>query len=86
MSSRKPDPPNPKAPRGSTQLSLEDTRKSRGLAVKRRTTGGYNPYDAVGRGKPTPQTDDKRKKPTDLRKLSEWIRHRREIDELNKKG
>jgi hypothetical protein len=64
-------------------LSLEDTisQKMRGVAAKRSGVSGYNPYDA----EPTagaPRPDGKRKR-TDLRKLSEWIRLRREVERLN---
>jgi hypothetical protein len=70
----KPDP----------KLSLEDTiaQRLRGVTPRSRTgVTGYNPYDAVPPEKP-PEDEDKGK-PTDLRKLSEWIRLQREIAELN---
>jgi hypothetical protein len=65
----------------SMELSLEDTlaQKMRGIAVTSRVpVAGYNPYDALAAGK------RRAKKPTDLRKLSEWIRLHREINELKK--
>jgi hypothetical protein len=66
------------------KLSLEDTiaQKMRGVPTKARTgVVGYNPYDAepAAKGK---QADGK-PKPTDLRKLSEWIRLQRQVAELN---
>ena len=64
------------------ELALEDTlvQKIRGLPVKARETGtGYNPYDTVP-AKPR----DEPKRPTDLRKLSEWIRLRRQVEALKK--
>jgi hypothetical protein len=66
------------------KLSLEDTvaQKMRGIPVKSRSgVVGYNPYDTV----PAAKTKDAegKDKPTDLRKLSEWIRLRREVAELN---
>jgi len=66
------------------KFSLEDTaaQKMRGLPVKTRSgSGGYNPYDAV----PAANAKDaeEQHKPTDLRKLSQWIRLKREVAELN---
>jgi len=74
----------------SMELSLEDTlaQKMRGIAVTTRApVAGYNPYDALGVGKRSDKgnsNEKKAKKPTDLRKLSEWIRLHREINELKK--
>jgi hypothetical protein len=67
-------------------LSLEDTfgQQARGLggAVKKKTGhSGYNPYDAGPTGKPR---ETEKKKPTDLRKLSEWIRLKRDVEALDK--
>ena len=65
-------------------LSLEDTiaQRLRGVVPKSRTgVTGYNPYDAVPPEKL--REDEDKDKPTDLRKLSEWIRLQREIAELN---
>jgi hypothetical protein len=86
MKRRTPDPPDPTTDDGSMELSLEDTlaQRMRGVPVKARTTGGYNPYDAVPLGKAKEQGQDKRKQRTDLRKLSEWIRLTKEINELKK--
>jgi len=67
------------------ELSLEDTlsQKMRGVAVRTRTAvTGYNPYNADPKGK----SKQPARKPTDLRKLSEWIRLHREIKELKKQG
>jgi hypothetical protein len=77
------------------ELSLEDT-----LSQHRRvsppgakgTVGGYNPYDT-----PIGSTEDRnprksgvspepKRKPTDLRKLSEWIRLQRQVEALKKDG
>lgn len=71
----------------SKKLTIEDTRaqKMRGLQIKTRSgKGGYNPYEAEAVDKSTDADGKQRKKPTDLRKLSEWIRLTREIDELKK--
>jgi hypothetical protein len=75
-----PTPPADADPK----LSLEDTiaQKLRGLPVKTRTgVIGYNPYDAVPPGEP--KAVEPKPKPTDLRKLSEWIRLQRQVAELN---
>lgn len=65
-------------------LSLEDTiaQKMRGVPTKTRAgVVGYNPYDAEPAGKA--KAADAKPKPTDLRKLSEWIRLQRQVAELN---
>jgi hypothetical protein len=65
-------------------FSLEDTmtQKMRGVPTKSRTAVvGYNPYDAEPAAKAKPAAA--RPKPTDLRKLSEWIRLQRQVAELN---
>jgi hypothetical protein len=66
------------------KLSLEDTiaQKQRGVPTKSRTgVVGYNPYDAEPAAKP--KDPELKPKPTDLRKLSEWIRLQRQVAELN---
>jgi hypothetical protein len=66
-------------------LSLEDTiaQKMRGVPVKTRTgVVGYNPYDAAA-AKAKSDAAAQKAKPTDLRKLSEWIRLTRQVAELN---
>ena len=66
------------------KLSLEDTisQKKRGVPTKSRTgVAGYNPYDAEPPAKA--KDADGKTKPTDLRKLSEWIRLQRQVAELN---
>ena len=71
------------------ELSLEDTlsQQRRVLAPRKGAVSGYNPYDtrvgASNAAKPTDSPDPKRK-PTDLRKLSEWIRLQRKVEELKK--
>ncbi|HEY4881735.1 MAG TPA: hypothetical protein VIH80_06105 [Steroidobacteraceae bacterium] len=83
MSKRDPQK-EPAAPAdGDSKLSLEDTiaQKMRGVPGKTRTgVVGYNPYDAVPAIKPN--SDEVKPKPTDLRKLSEWIRLQRQVAEL----
>ena len=66
------------------KLSLEDTiaQKQRGVPTKSRTgVVGYNPYDAEPAAKA--KAAELKPKPTDLRKLSEWIRLQRQVAELN---
>jgi hypothetical protein len=66
-------------------LSLEDTmaQKMRGVPTKSRTgVVGYNPYDAAA-AKAKSDAAKEKPKPTDLRKLSEWIRLTRQVAELN---
>lgn len=64
-------------------LSLEDTaaRHQRGLPARSRTgVSGYDPYDST----PAQKRAEARRKPTDLRKLSEWIRLQRQVEALKK--
>jgi hypothetical protein len=93
--SQPPDPAAAPQADGEFELSLEDTaaRAARAAGTKQPAAakgipaGGYNPYDvspdqlaAAARTaalKPRP-------KPKDLRKLSEWIRTRRQVDALKK--
>jgi hypothetical protein len=66
------------------ELSLEDTatERQRGVApTKRDGQVGYNPYDAPP-AVPTVQT----RRPKDLRKLSEWIRLQKQVEELKKEA
>jgi len=72
-------------------LSLEDTvaQQSRGLAPKGRTGAvvGYDPYDAATSKPLKPAAvplPEENRKPTDLRKLSEWIRLQRQVQALKK--
>jgi hypothetical protein len=85
MNSRIPDKRDANADDDSAEISLEDTitQRMRGLPVKTRTTGGYNPYDTVPLDK-SKGKDKLRKKSTDLRKLSEWITRTREVKKLKK--
>jgi hypothetical protein len=90
-------PADPSAPAEiEFELTLEDTlsQHSRGLTPhgKKGTVVGYNPYDT-----PNVPVEDRnprnpgippepKKKPTDLRKLSEWIRLQRQVEALKKQG
>jgi hypothetical protein len=72
------------------ELSLEDTlsQQRRGVSPQgnKGPVVGYNPYDTpVDAKKPVADPDAKRK-PTDLRKLSEWIRLQRQVQALKKDG
>ena len=68
------------------ELSIEDTlaQKMRGVNVaptpKPKPDDGYNPYDTW----PSIQEPDAAKRNTDLRRLSEWIRLKRQIESLKK--
>jgi hypothetical protein len=65
-------------------LSLEDTvaQKMRGVAPRAKSgLSGYNPYDMAPTSANSPAVGQK---PTDLRKLSEWIRLTRQVAALKK--
>ncbi len=80
MNAKKPGPYTPKstssrsAPKPASELSLEDT------GPRPAPGGAYNPYDI----------DPKARRPLkpvakqDLRKLSEWIKLKKEVEELKK--
>jgi len=87
-------PADPSAPAEfKFELSLEDTltQHRRGVVPQgsKGVVAGYNPYDtpigANNAQKPVASPDPKRK-PTDLRKLSEWIRLQRQVEALKKQG
>ncbi len=98
MSKQHSQPPDPAAAsqaEGESNLSLEDTaalaartRAAKGLpTIKVNPAAGYNPYDvspdhlaAAARAAQTKSAS----KPKDLRKLSEWIRTRQQVDALKK--
>lgn len=85
MSKPNSDPPDSTSDESpSLGLSLEDTlaQKMRGIPVKTRVAAsGYNPYDATAPVK----AKEPGPKPTDLRKLSEWIRLHRQVAEAKKR-
>ena len=64
-------------------LTIESTPargESAKLSVERNRAGGFDPYARVGQGRNLPEP----KKPQgkrDLRKLGEWIKMKRELDE-----
>lgn len=64
-----------------TSLSLEQTHPTH------RTDHGYDPYGAAAGGpRKTPVADSADKRPLrDLRKLSEWIKQMRELEERKRK-
>ncbi len=87
-------PADPPAP-GETdfELSLEDTlsQQRRGLAPRgaKGPIVGYNPYNTPVAPPDAPKpgaSPDAKRKPTDLRKLSEWIRLQRQVEALKKQG
>jgi len=83
VSKHKPDQPEPVPANPEGGLSLEDTlaQRMRGVAKRAKSAvSGYNPYDMA----PTPPAPEAAKKPTDLRKLSEWIRLTRQVAALKK--
>ena len=70
-------------------LSIEDTaaQKMRVAPGKVRPASGYNPYDALAPTRAADankKKDEEKRKPTDLRKLSEWIRMQRQVEALKK--
>jgi len=62
------------------KLEDEDALLERATAGKALPKGAYNPYDVDPRAVRTPKTGAGAR--TDLRKLSEWIKLKREIEEL----
>jgi len=80
MSDKRTQPP-PGAPSKEQGLSLEDTvsAKIRLRYPTKAARAGQDPYQLDEALKP----GDDKKRPTDLRELSKWIKARREIDELN---
>jgi hypothetical protein len=70
------------------EFTLEDTVTTRALGgrpgPKSKPVIGYNPYDRTSGAKKPPPQIEPRRKPTDLRKLSEWIRLQREVEALKK--
>jgi hypothetical protein len=86
VSKRDPQPDAAAPADADLNLSLEDTiaQKMRGVPVKTRTgVVGYNPYDAAAAKATSDAAAARKPKPTDLRKLSEWIRLTRQVAELN---
>jgi GH35 family endo-1,4-beta-xylanase len=68
------------------EFTLEDTIAQRGHPSSAHNKAppvvGYNPYERAAGAKATPKEPEPRRKPTDLRKLSEWIRLQREVEAL----
>ncbi len=60
-------------------LSIESTMPPTGV----RPASGYNPYETIT---PHRAAADKRPANRDLRKLSEWIKQMRELEERKKRG
>jgi hypothetical protein len=77
------DAPDSPPAESKSDLSLEDTiaQKIRGVTPRAKSgVAGYNPYDAAASNPPKGAAN----KPTDLRKLSEWIRLTRQVEALKK--
>ena len=51
----------------------------------KRAQGGYNPYETIAPRQSKPSKDQRPVK-RDLRKLSEWIKQMRELEERKKRG
>ena len=67
---------NSTAGTGTFELMLEDE------AVVAKVGGGYNPYDTF----PNVRHDGVGQRQADLRRLSEWIRVKRQVSQLKKSG
>ena len=63
-------------------LSIESTLPSNTV----KTLSGYNPYETVTPAKAAKKEADKRPAKRDLRKLSEWIKQMRDLEERKKRG
>lgn len=70
------------------EFSLDDTIAPRGSPSSTHSTArpvvGYDPYDREAGAQPPPPEPGPNRRPTDLRKLSEWIRLQRELKTLKK--
>lgn len=75
-----PSGPDESPPSIEGDLSLADTGRYGKLVNKLEPDKGYNPYNTGVYG----ETDRKKpaRKPTDLRKLSEWIKTQRKVQQL----
>jgi hypothetical protein len=80
--------PSTEEPKSFPELVLEDTAalRQRGVAVAASPAIGYNPYDTgPASGKRLAQeTSAAAVKRTDLRKLSDWIKAQRRVEDLKK--
>jgi hypothetical protein len=61
-------------------------RKSGPLAVERPRAGGFNPYQSVGTAGHTAAKEPQRSGKRDLRKLGEWLKIKREVEERRARG
>lgn len=61
---------------GNSELMLEEK------AIPAKVGGGYNPYDTF----PNVRQDGVAGRQADLRRLSEWIRLKRQVSQLKKSG
>jgi hypothetical protein len=63
-------------------LSIESTLPPGGI----KPASGYDPYETITPRKTAKATADQRPAKRDLRKLSEWIKQMRELEERKKRG
>ena len=63
-------------------LSIESTLPPGGI----RPATGYDPYETISPGKAKAAIKDERPAKRDLRKLSQWIKQMRELEERKKRG
>ena len=64
------------------KLSLEATPQPGNI----KAASGYNPYETITPPNPATAAADKRPAKRDLRKLSEWIKQMRDLEERKKRG
>jgi hypothetical protein len=74
--------PKGEAPTLELKLEDDDGEMLRRLGPQAPVKGGYNPYDRDPQRRTKPEAVSHAN--TDLRKLSEWIRLKREVEELKK--
>lgn len=57
-----------------------------GLTLARDAGRDFTPYGNAGKGAFSPPAPEPRRKPKDLRKLGEWLKMTRELEERRKRG
>lgn len=62
-----------------TSLSLQEDKPAAPVPQQ-----GYDPYGNDARAPRKPESNEPRRSPRDLRKLSEWIKQRRRVEELKR--
>jgi hypothetical protein len=61
-------------------------RREPGLSLMRDSERGFNPYGDARKSAFDPPSPEPRRKPKDLRKLGEWLKMTRELEERRKRG